>query len=189
MVDINLLGSQKKTTEYSKTISSFIAMALAVALVLVLIYYAYLFIGGRRTAAHITTLQEEITAAEAKIQSNVDKNELFTRQAQLKDLSVLLKDHIYWSALVPELARTTLRSAAFTSFSLKENGDVSMIVDVPSYAELDKFLQVFDLPEFNQNVSNVRVQSVVKVQRENSLRINAKVEFSYRISALKKTSP
>ncbi len=189
MAQINLLGSQEKSINYAKAVSSFIAKILAVLLVLLLAYYAFLFISGRTQQSKIVKLEQEISAVEKNIQTNTDKNLVFTRQAQLKDLGQLARRHLYWSGIVPELARVTLRTSGYTSFLAKDNGDVSMIVDVPSYQELDKFLQVFDKSEYNQQVSNIRIESITKVQQEDTLRISAKIVFSYKTDSLKKLNP
>jgi hypothetical protein len=186
MAQINLLGAQEKTTNYAKALSSFIAKILALILVLVLAYYAFLFVKGNSQTKQVAKLEQEITRVEQDIQTNSDKNQVFTRQAQLKDLGLLARQHIYWSGIIPELARVTLKTASYTSFLSKENGDISMVVEVPSYEELDKFLQVFDLPQYNQQVNNVRVDSVTKVQKDDALRISAKVTFSYKTDSLRK---
>jgi cell division protein FtsB len=186
MAQINLLGTQAPKTHVSTLVGSYISKGLALVLVLVLLYYGYLIIAAKSKASSITKLETEIAEVEAKLDNSQQKNQLFTRQAQLKDLQQLLKHHVYWSGLVGEMARVTLKNASYSTYAVTDTGAVQVTVDVPNYQELDKFLQVFDLPQFNKQISNVRIRSITKVQRDNSLIISAKIEFTYNTDSLRK---
>ncbi len=186
MAQINLLGTHAPKVQYSSLISSFIVKGLGIILALLLLYYGYLVLAAGQQKKTITTLEEEVATIEQQFNNNQQKNQLFTRQTQLKDLELLLKRHVYWSGIIGELSRVTLKASSYSSFTVTDEGSIQASVEVPNYVELDKFLQVFDLPQFNKQVSNVKIRSITKVQRENALSISAKIEFNYNADSLRK---
>jgi len=184
MAEINLLGTDRQQQQKRKNFGSLITAIFVILLVLLFAFYGYLLLRGRQLGTDTTELQAQIAQAEQDIRNNSEKNQLFTRQAQLADLQKLLRDHLNWSRIVPELSRVTLRSTAYTDFSSEDDGTIVMTLDAPNFVELDKFLQVFDLPQYAQNVSDVRIRSISKAQEDDSLRLRAKIEFTYNKDSL-----
>jgi len=185
MPDINLIGSERQELSRSRSLGSLLTGFFVLILILFIAYYGFLLFRGRQLAKDITSTQAKIVESEAKIRNNSEKNEVFTRQAQIADLKTLLATHLNWSRVVPELARVTLRSASYTDFLAESGNNIVMTVEVPNYVELDKFLQVFDLPQYSQNISHVKIRSIAKIQQEDSLKLRAKIEFTYNEDSLK----
>nr|MDQ3018735.1 hypothetical protein [bacterium] len=96
-----------------------------------------------------------------------------------KELNILIKDHLYWSYILPELARVTLKSAKYTAIEAESTGKLNLTVSLASYDDLDKFLQIFDLPEYNQQFSNVKVMSLVKTQQEDVVETVARLQLTF----------
>ena len=150
MAQINLLSPNTSKPNLGQAALRIGVKVLVGLLILMVVYYVWTLVDGKRTASSIVNLQNKITSAEGQVLGQKDRQELIVRQGQIQALSNLLKNHVYWSQLIPELAESTLKTASYVSFSANDQGTGTMVVSVPSYTDLDKFLQVFDLPQFNE---------------------------------------
>lgn len=152
---------------------------LAGVFVLVLGYWGWLYFSFGKNAKEINNLNGQITSLRTQALNMADRPELATRQLQLKEYSGLLDKQIYWSQLMPVLASSTLKTATYNSLKVSPEGTVSLNVSVPQVEELDKFLQVFDLPQYNKYFNNVRISSLSKVQTAAGTQIRFEVKFNY----------
>lgn len=134
------------------------------------------------------TIQEQIKTTQKDILADTSRRELLVRQGQLQAADGLLTEHAYWSRLLPELARTTLRTASYIAFSADSAGVAHLSVTVPSYKDFDQFLQVFDLKEFNSHFSQITVSSVGKYQQGDAQLVRFEVALHYDKSFLKGAS-
>jgi hypothetical protein len=186
MADINLLQTP---TSQTSTISSrsrvLLARVLMLVLVLIVAFYAWLQYDHWRTGKNIAATQASIATAQADALNNKARAEVVTRQGQLEELDSLLEDHMYWSYLLPELARVTLVSAKYTSIEANSAGTLTMSVTLPSYQDLEKYLQIFDLPEYNKEFSNVKILSINQTQVNNTLGTVVKLELTFNPKYLK----
>jgi hypothetical protein len=90
---------------------------------------------------------------------------------------------------LPELARVSLQRSDYVSIDAVSDGSLSLSVKLPSYADADKFLQVFDLPEYNRQFSNVRVLSIVKSTDEGgAISYLMRVQLDFSTDFLKSTN-
>lgn len=188
MAQINLLDSQKKTS-FSKNGYSWLSKGLVALLVLVAIVYVYLYFHQNSLQKKINDVRKKTATAQNDASNNTARQELLTRQGQLASLNPLIKDHVYWSGLLPELARISLRQSAYISISAASNGNLILSVQMPSYADLDKFLQVFDLPEYNRQFSNVRVLSISKATEEGAIAYVMRVQLTFSTDFIKNPNP
>src|SRR5258708_27117170 len=124
-----------------------------------LLYYGWTIYQVKKANQEITDIQRQISDSSASIQNQQGKEELFTRQGQLKELDNIINKHVYWTQLMPELARVTLKTATYSNLTIGGDGTINLDAAVPTLADLDKFMQVFDLPVFNNNFSDVRIGS------------------------------
>lgn len=188
MADINLL--QQETITASTLIGRskyYIAKILMVLVVMMMLAYGYLFFDASRTNSNITKTRARITQAQSEAMNNPSRGELLTRQGQIKELDTLIKGHLYWSYLLPELARVTLKSAQYTGIEADATGKLNLTVTLNSYEELDKFLQIFDLPEYNEQFSNVKVISITKNQeaQDGTIETNVKLQLTFNPAYIK----
>lgn len=154
-------------------------------LVSLLAYYGWLFfesksIDSKKAAAETQINNDNQTAAASK-----GRGELLTRQQQLQSLNGLITSHIYWSQLFKPLAEATLKNASYSSLTVGTNNSLTLNVTVPSLEDLDKYMQIFNLPEFAQNFSNVRIGGFTKVQNKNSTSIQFEVQLQYDSKIIK----
>jgi hypothetical protein len=180
MAEINLLKQKTASQDFLNALPKIVMNFLIFVLLGVIVFYAWLFIQTRSISSKISKTQEELSQVKIKANSQENRDELLTRQLQLSEFTKLLNSHIYWSKFFPELARVTLKTAAYSSFEASAKGTASLIVTVPNLTELDKFLQVFDNPKFNENFYNLRIGEFHKVQqRDNSTAIEFQVGMDF----------
>lgn len=169
MAEINLLQPEQISASSIVGRSKFIvSRMLMVILVLIMAGYGYLFIEDSRVSGNIEKTQAKITQAQSVAMNNQDRAELLTRQGQLKELDKLVKDHMYWSYMLSDLAKITFKNAKYSNFEADTKGKMWATVNVSTYEELDKFVQVFNLPEYNKEFSDVRVITINKEQDANT---------------------
>jgi hypothetical protein len=188
MAEINLLGASEKPKGLS--LSGLVPIAnkgLAVLLLLILAYYGFLIYKGSKIVSDTEAVNVEIGELQNKLLNDPNRNELLTRQSQLKDLQRLAKNHFYWSILLKELPKMNLKTASLLNFTANGQAQASLVVAVPSYADLDKFMQVFDRPEVNKTFTDIKIKSVTKTEQESKLLIKAKIELKHRLDFIKKT--
>lgn len=185
MPQINLLKQQKKNSvDVLQTVASFSVKFLTFILVAVIAYYGYLFYKTHEQDTAMAKLQQDIIAEQKNTVNIDDQNELYTRQQQLQQLLTLVNSHTYWSNLLPSLAEVTLKSSNYLTLQAMNDGTLSLSITVPSTQDLDKFLQIFDLPEFNKNFYDIKVGSIGKTQVGNQLLTKFDVAIKYSPSIL-----
>ncbi len=185
MSQINLLNINKKNLYPDQILALWAVRIFATILILMFLYYGYLWFAVKSTADKILMLQDQINADQKSVLANPDRAELLVRQAQLRDVAGLVTKHLYWSRMFPELASVTLKTAAYSSLNIAGDSTATMSVIVPTYTELDRFLQIFDLPEVNKNFSNLKIVSISKTQTINGLQINARISMKYNPEFMK----
>ena len=169
MAQINLLKQTTVSQDLWQVLPSWAVKILAVAAIGVLGYYGYLFITIRSTEKTINQLRQDIVNTKNQALQEPMRDELITRQAQIKQLGALIGGHNYLSEIFAVLAESTLKTASFSDMKITPEGKLALSVTVPDLVELDKFLQVFDQPKFYANFSDVKMGGFRKAQSENGL--------------------
>ncbi len=186
MPDINLLQTESRDIgAQASNIVRVFARIFALLVFLAFIAYGVLFVFGWTTQGSIEDTNVAIQTKQAEAMANKDRNELITRQAQLTELETLVNNHMYWSYLMPELARVTLKSARYTTIEAKDTGKLNLTVNLPTYDDVEKYLQIFDLPEYNQQFSNVRVVNITKTQSESDIQIELNIQLTFNPQFIK----
>jgi hypothetical protein len=144
MPDINLLDSSIQQSRSRSVLATLLYRLLFGLLCLVFIGYGLLWYQERRLSNDITEAAATISKHQDELLNNKDRNELLTRQEQVQKLEALTREHLYWSLLLSELPQMTLKTASLISFTANAEGVATMVVSVPSFEELDKFMQVFE---------------------------------------------
>ncbi len=179
MAQINLLKQKKAETDIWQLISSLSVKILAVGVLILVVYYGYLFIKTRSVASSTIELEQKMEQERQEIAKIPNRDELFVRQQQLKELKSLIGAHPYWSNLLPALAEATLKSSNFLTFRALADGTLSLSVTVPSIVDLDKFLQIFDIPKFNENFFDIKIGSIGRTQVGDTLQTTFDVRMRY----------
>lgn len=186
MAEINLLQNR---IEESGVNTSPIARAVAKILMLLVIVaiavYGFLLFTNWRTKTKLVAVNQKIQTVQAAAIANKDRQELVTRQEQLSELETLIDKHTYWSYLLPELARVTIKTAKLTEIDAKDNGKLSLTATLSTYEDIEKFLQIFDLPEYNQQFSNVKIESINRIISESSVATELRLQLTFNPEYIK----
>lgn len=186
MSDINLLNSDSgRSSSLAARGKRWFLRVVVVVFIASLLYYAYLFFNAWGLNKDLTESQAAIDSYQTQINQTSNRQELVTRQGQLEEANNLLAEHLSWSYLLPELARVTVQSARYTNIDAREDGELGVTVTVPNYQEADKYLQVFNLPQFNSSFSNVTVVSLLKTQEENVTETTMRLKLNFDKALLK----
>lgn len=188
MAQINLLGQESGSSEsVAVKLPVYFVRILVVVFIILLGYWAFLFFQSKITKNNISELQAEIITKQKQLMESGQRKELVKRQGQLAAANSLISEHEYWTKVLPEIARVTLRSARYMSFNVDGTGQAKMVVNVPSYTEMDKFLQAISLDEFNDVFQNVTVTSINKVQQGEAQLVRFEISVKYNKDFLKKS--
>ncbi len=186
MSEINLLHTDSSSVGGSSGIfATLAARLLLVILVAAMLGYAGLFAYSWKTEKDLEKVKQDVQTLQAEALANTDRNEVVTRQEQLIELETLITNHAYWSYLLPELARVTLKSARYTNIEADSTGKLNLAVSLPNYSEVEKYMQIFDLPEYNQQFSNVRIVGIDSVQKDTSIETLLRLQLTFNPEFIK----
>ena len=189
MAQINLLKQANGAGNFGDKIPKILARVLFLFLALLAAYYIWLFLSFRNTENKIVQTRKKINSEKQAALNMPERGQLFTRQSQIKALEGLISQHVYWSQLLPKLAQVTLKTASYGALSSGADGTISMSVTVPTLADLDKYMQVFDLSQFNENFSDIRIGGFSKVQGKTSSFIQFQVKMKYNPAVINYQQP
>ena len=164
MAEINLLKTPGSDHSIWENASGWVVKILVVLALGVIGYYGYLFLKVKSTEKQIVEVTDSIVRSKTEALNMPGREEFMVRQAQAKEFTALSGSHVYFSKFLPALAKVTYKSAYYNNVNLTVQGKITMQVVVPTLAEVDKFLQVFDDPEISKNFFNVRLGGFTQVQ-------------------------
>ncbi len=184
MAQINLLKQKSVSQNAWETLPRVLVKVFFAIAICVLAYYGWTWIRIGKINKEIKNLSEQ-NAQNINTAMNLGKrNEVLARQAQLKELDGILSRHYYWSQFLPELAKVTLKTAAYSTLKADIQGGLSLSVTVNSLNDLDKYLQVFDQAKFNENFSDVRIGGFHKNIDSSGTTVKFDVRMNYNPSLL-----
>jgi len=157
MAQINLLKQKTSSQNFWEFFPSLMVKILFLVVLAVIGYYVWLYLQIRSTENSIAEEKQASSLAGQGVKDVANRDEIYTRQAQLQQLDGLISKHLYWSYIFPALAKVTLKQAGYSSITVTSAGQISLSVTVADFDSIDKFIQVFDQPEFSQNFNNLKV--------------------------------
>jgi len=187
MSQINLLSSERKSHQipWYKFLRLLVKLS-GLIMILELGAWGYLYYVERSIETKIFDTQNEIKTVSNTLANSKERKELVARQGQIKNYNTLVSAQSHWSSfLTDRLARVTLKTSRYVAVNGDSNGSLRLTVSVPTYADLDKFLQIFDVPDMNKVFSDIKVISLSKSQVGDKLDIRFEVSMKYRPEALK----
>lgn len=188
MPSINLLGQNDQGKQQFAIKSGFgRAMSSLGAILLLFSVFAYGFLAfdESRRGSEIDSIRAEIQSIEAQVTSSTELREILVRQGQVKGFQKVATDYSYWSRLLPELARVTLKTGGYASVNVDSDYQLRLGLVLPDFADFDKYLQVFDNPQFNKNLYNVRVVAASKYQSDQTKGVKVELEISVKPDLLR----
>jgi hypothetical protein len=186
--EINLLKPKSPREHFLQLSPKILARLLLVLLVAVALYYAWLFFQVKTTAGEVAKIQQANLSSRGEAATTQGRDELLTRLSQLQEADKLISHHLYWSNLLPALARVTLKTASYSNLEAFSDGTVGLTVMVPNLGELDKFLQVFNNPKFNANFYNITIGAFHKIQSGDTAAITFDVKLNFNPALLHQTN-
>lgn len=190
MAQINLLKQQNQTKGFVTILPSLVAKLLAVAVIGLGVYYGWVSWRVNDLKKSIASNQQQFVDVQKSVVTVKNRNEIYTRQQQLKQFAALLGAHLYWSNFFPALAQVTLQSANYGNIEATKAGELTLNVQVKDLNEMDKFMQVFNLPQFNKDFNYLKVDGFRLVQKDKGtfFEFNAKLKFNPALLQYKKDS-
>lgn len=186
MSEINLLQTQSTFHQVKERGKRWLLRVVTLIFIVTLGLYGYLFYSDWSGQKKIAEHQSAIAEVQKDLENNAKRSELLVRQGQVKSANQLLANHLFWSGLLPELARVSLASAEYSSIETTAEGDLNLSVTLPTYSDAEKYLQVFDLPEYNKYFSNVRILSLSQAQKDKTLHTTMRLGLTLNPELLKK---
>lgn len=184
MAQINLLKQKTVSQNAWETLPGVLVKVFFAIAICVLAYYGWTWVRISKLNKEIKNLSEQ-NAQNINSALNLGRrNEVLARQAQLKELDGILAHHYYWSQFFPELAKVTLKTAAYSTLKADVQGGLTLSVTVNSLNDLDKYLQVFDQAKFNENFSDVRIGGFHKVIDSNGTSVKFDARMTYNPNLL-----
>jgi hypothetical protein len=180
VAQINLLKQNTSRRPLAESFYRLILMVFGLAVLAVFCYYGWLVFYASSLNGKMADLQQKMNTESQASLNNPRRNELLARQLQLKDLNSLVAGHLYWSQIFPVLAKVTLKKAAYDNIVINpQTSTITLSARVPTLEDLDKYMQVFNLPEFNQYFSNVRISGFTQVQTSTGSMVTFDVSMDY----------
>lgn len=186
MAQINLLSNQSAKQQLPwHTLLAIVVKILSGIVIVMLAAWGYFFYAHRSTEKEIFDTQNVIKSTSETLSKLPERRELIARQGQLKAFNGQLAAQPHWSTfLTTRLSPVTLKTSRYVSINAQDDGRLRLSVSVPTYADLDKFLQIFDLPELNKVFSDIKVTSLSKSQVGDALDIRFDVSMKYDPTAI-----
>lgn len=174
MAQINLLKQAVPGINWWSMAPRIFAKILLVAFVLLVAYYGWLVLESKKISQNILDTQIKINQEKKEGLDMPKRQEVLVRQQQLEAVNQAVENHLYWTQLLPELAKVTFNQVKYSSIKVGTDGLISIVANAPTISDLDKYLQVFDLPDYNKNFSDVRIGGYTKTQGKEN---NSSVDF------------
>ncbi|MDE2311926.1 MAG: hypothetical protein KGJ93_02440 [Patescibacteria group bacterium] len=160
MAQINLLKQKSPSENLAGVLPKIIANVLVAAVLGLGVYYGWLWYRISQTEHAISSGQQALAKAAESVKDISGREEVYTRQAQLKQYNTLVAGHLYWSHLFPALAAATLKGSSYSSMRVTSEGTLQLSVTLSDLNAVDKYIQVFDQPQFNKYFSNLVVNGL-----------------------------
>lgn len=144
MPEINLLknelqGRPGSSLGRASTPATYIIIGL---LVLEGLGYGGLMLYQRQLVKYINETDQRAAKVNAEIgQIDQERQEAISFQSRLKNLQILLDNHLFWSSLFAELEKSTYKPAVYKDFQANPGENKMTITGtIPTYTDLGKFL-------------------------------------------------
>lgn len=191
MAQINLLKQKTVGENFWDFFPGILAKIMILVFLVAIGFYAWLYFEAKNVEKIILNTQSEIVQKKSTLGNVMERDELLTRQSQIEELKKLVNSHKYWSQLMPILAKSTLKTATYSSLVLTPDGNLNLTVTVPDIKSLDKFLLVFDKKKVYENFSYVKIGGIRETKNQNQekgvISVDVKLKFNTNLLKYKKS--
>jgi hypothetical protein len=183
MAQINLL-KQQSPYAFSGGTLAIINKILILLMILGVGFYVWSYLKVKTLNQAIATQTTQIANQKTEFNKTPRSDEVITRQAQLKAQENLINAHVYWSQLLPEIAKVTMQGVNYLSLQTDAKNTVSLSLEVANMSDLDKFLQTLNSPLINKYFRDVKLGSVSKEQEDKREFLKVDILFSFNPSLI-----
>lgn len=162
MAEINLLKQASSAQNFSKHIPSLLVKLFIVIGIGVLGFYLWVNVQEKVMVKKLNKLAEEIVNEKQSALSLEQRDELITKQNQLREYVGLVSSQTYFSEIFEPLANQTYKNSKYISMKATSDGSVTLKATTPSLKDLHKIFQMFNTEEFMKNFSNVKIGGFYK---------------------------
>lgn len=169
MADINLLSNNhpQKAPEGGAVPHSLNYIGAVIFIVVVILCG-----GAWYFSAHALTQEQNVQSQTQQVQQSVismpNYSAFISQQDSLQGLSFLIQNHTDWSQPTNQIAGITLKSVSYTSITINQDGTGTFEGLVPSYAELDKYLNALNTATLSPFIATATLKSVSAASSSNN---------------------
>jgi hypothetical protein len=120
----------------------------------------YFYLKGKTVQADDSGVVAQQLATQQAVTSGKDYKNFIATQKSLSTLTTLFAGHLGWTPLLPKFSAATLKVASFSNFAATADGGVDVAGTVPTFADLDKMMQGFQLQDFSSYVQSVSLVNI-----------------------------
>lgn len=162
MAEINLLKQTSPSQNFAKQIPSLLVKFFAVVGLAVVGFYVWLNVQNKLLEKNLVKLSAEIVESKKSALTMEKREELLTKQHQLKEYAKLIAGQTFFSQIFEPLAAQAYKNSKYLTMRATSDGSVSMKVNTPTLQDLDKMFQMFNTEDFMKNFNNVKVGGFYK---------------------------
>jgi hypothetical protein len=160
MPEINLLQGNVNTSGNSTATRIVFGVLGAIVLLAAAGSGAYFYEQNSSVNSQIASTVAAQAAAQSSVTADKNYKSFTTTQQDLSSLTTLFGSHVGWTSLIPKFSSATLKAVSFSNFKAAIGGGVDVSGSAPSFADLDKMMQGFQLPDFSPFISSVSLVSI-----------------------------
>ncbi len=114
-------------------------------LIVVLAAYGALIFLTKSASSTSASETAEQAAIKQEVINSPEYPTFLAHQDKLKNLDLLLKNHLSWCTILPNFAQNTVKETKYTKFTANADGSTAITGTVPDFATLAKMIQAFQL--------------------------------------------
>ncbi len=163
MQEINLLQNKVKDQTLSwERRNRFFLTLLTLVLILEILGGVGLYILTKTTMNDTQSVLQSNQDIQNAINSNQkDLANARGLQAQLKNIQLLLTNHIYWTSFLKNLYAATTKKTQYTGISAGTDGKVHLLGTAPTYTDIGKLILSLSTTE---NITSVKLTTVTPAE-------------------------
>lgn len=161
MADINLLQSNhpRKAPEGGAVPNSLNYIGAGILVIVVILSAALWYLAGN-VKKQDDSILAQTQQTKHSVTSMPSYKTFVSEQNSLKGLSFLVQNHQDWSLAVPKIAGVTLKTAAYSSITLNQDGTATLQGTIPSYADLDRYMQALNDKKISPFITSATLLTV-----------------------------
>ncbi len=177
MAEINLLKNQVEEIKEKQAYKVMNKLGIGL-LILVALAYVFFYFAAKQYDSQAQAIAQQQAELQLQIEQEQQYPGVIADQDKLKNLQILLDQHLSWGDLIQKFGDATLKTASYTKFTATSDGGATITGIVPDFQNLDKLIKGYQLNEF-QYIKDVKLINIgLSDQQKNALNFTIKVTFN-----------